>query len=380
MSNFNSYEEDQNTIWIYKIEAELYRIYSDLFDKGHCRQLRKPNLSITTSKKILGSWKPDNRMMSFSYYMLKNCNWETIREVIRHETAHQIVSEVFEMDCYGVSHGAAFERACGLVGIKASRFTITHDLSEGGELENPIVDKIRKIIIHGNDSGATTAEAEMFLKKAQTLMLKHNLQLEDVTGRKKLWLKRPLGNNFNRYPSYMNNLGCFLKEHYNVNYINITEYNNGKYIKRLEIFGEPMNLDIAEFIGHSLLNQADILYKAYLKDLAKQRVLAKKNSGYGYYSKKTSKSSFMAGLLSSYSKKLDKLKVKVLEEYQISHSIVPMYDKKILKEMFESSYNVKYTRSKSSRGAGYGAGSEAGSKLTLSKGVSGNESRQRMIA
>jgi len=396
-NGFGKFESDCDKVWIYRLESSFYKIQREV-NKHTRKDLKSPVFDINPDTNYKwGSWNPSSRLMTFSAMLLRNYEWAAVEHVMRHEIAHQIVSEIFDMDCYGVAHGEAWKEACKIVNIEPVRCdSHTFLASFKGDDSSPMVNKVRKIIIHANDSAATDEEADAFMRKARELMLRYDIAMTAVMGTERLYVTRPFGPLFKRWGSYMWGLGDFLHDHYDVKHIR-TWGPDGT--KRLELFGEPDKIDIAEYVGHALLNQAELLYEAHKKEVhaekTKKRLEAKESGEYYHSYTKLSKASFMRGVISGYSKKMNenrqaainKVEVEVAKEqaesegrqyHEGDRTLVPVYNAKLLKEMYGTAYpNVHTIHTSGPRGAGYGAGSNKGSKLVLSKGVhtGGNNGR-----
>jgi len=398
-NGFGKFEGDCDKVWIYRLESTFYKIQREVNNYSR-KDLTTPTFDINPdTKHKWGSWNPSTRIMTFSAMLLRNYEWTAVEHVMRHEVAHQIVSEVFDMDCYGVAHGEAWKEACKIVNIEPVRCD-SHAFLSGfkGSSSSPMVDKIRKIIVHANDCAVTDAEAETFMRKAKELMLRHDIAMTDVMGSERLFVTRPFGPLFKRWGSYMWSLGDLLKEHYDIKHIR-TWGPNGT--KRLELFGEPDKLDIAEYVGHALLNQAELLYEAHKKEVSKEKTkkrLEAKEQGYYHRSySKLSKAAFIKGVISGYSDKLDKNRQAAIEKVEVAvaketaetegrqyhegdRTLVPAYNEKLLKEMYGDAYpNMQTLHTSGLRGQGYGSGRSKGSKLTLSKGVSSTGNAGRLL-
>lgn len=398
-NGFHKFEEACDDIWVYKL-MESYQTINLEVEKHTQKRLTVPNFVISPDvSKKWGSWHQSSRKMMFSGALLRNFEWKAVEHVMRHEIAHQIVSEIFNMDCYGVSHGEAFKRACLIVDIEPRRCESADFLhSFKGTGSSPMVEKVQKLMIKANDESVPEKEAELFMRKAKELMFRHDIEVKDVMGSERVWVKRPFGPNFKRFPQYMHDLGRLLNSHYNVQHIQT--YGPDR-TKRLELFGEPSNLDIAEYVGHALLNQAEHLYSEYKKESAKEdakkRLEAKEEGRYYRKYSRISKRSFMEGLVSGYTSKLHASSNQARENVEMSfakdkaesegkeyvdgdRTIIPTYDVGLMKEMYGNAYpNMRTTRSAGSRGVGRGAGHSAGSSLTLSRGVRGSGSKGSLL-
>ena len=111
--------EDVNTILAYKLSAEFNKINRDNVDYHLGKQLSTPNFDVHSAKSMWGLWDPSTRTISMNIDLIRNYEWNAVVYVLKHEMAHMIVHEIFNMgDCK--SHGNAFERACKVVDCEFS--------------------------------------------------------------------------------------------------------------------------------------------------------------------------------------------------------------------------------------------------------------------
>ena len=330
-----------------------------------------------------GSWNPSTRLMTFSSKLFRNFELGAFEYVMRHEIAHQIVSEIFDMDAHGISHGEAWERACKLVNIIPKHCSSSTFLSQfKGNSKSDMVEKVSKLLIHGNDSGCTEHEAEAFMSKAKELMLRHDIVMGESDQTDRVFIKRPFGLNYKRFPAWMWTLGRLLESNYNVKNIRTYFYKDDVKHLRLELFGEPSNLDIAEYVGHALMAQAEVLYDKFRKERALEvKTIRERDGKNAYIGTKISKAAFMDGLLNGYSSTLRQSKKETLEKITAEDGqVIPMYDSNLLKELHGKAYsNMTFTNISGSCGAGRGAGMKAGKGMKLAKGVNSNGNRQRQL-
>lgn len=389
--NFDIYDDAAIEVWKSKLFTSYDRINDEIFN--HCKTyLTRPIFDINPMVNWKwGSWNPSDRILTLSLKLFRNFEWGAVEHVLRHEVAHQIVSEIFNMDCYGVAHGAAWERACAIVNIPAIRCDSAEFLSSfKSSLDDSMTNKVKKLLVHANDQAVTEEEASIFMSKAKELMIRYDIDMKDIDINKRLFVSRPFGLNYKRWPSYLWSLGRMLSNHYNVECIRTYVYiHNVGMTHHLELFGEPSNLDIAEYVGYALLTQAERLYEEAKKEhqeiQRKQKIEDKKN-GYYTYTRRFSKPAFMEGLINGYNSRLyqDKKEAmkRVEKEYEEENGvkgIVPTYDSRLLHEMYGKAYpNKRNINIQSSRGEGRSAGNKAGQNLRLAKGVSRSNRQLRL--
>jgi hypothetical protein len=377
------FQEDTDAVWIMRLESSFYNIREEIYKKLK-KDLKAPSFAIKenlTRAETCGTWSKSDRIISLKRSFIKNYEWNAIEFILRHEIAHMIVDEIFAFD-NSRPHGEAFKMACDTLGIDNSRL-VDDNILNGfkGNCNNPIADKVRKLMVHGNDKACSKEEAEVFLEKAQELMIRHNIKMVDVCGSERFFVKRPVGPTFERRPTWLWMLGQIVMESCNVKAILIEDCKQS----RLEIYGEPNNLDVAEYIFNALLVQGTYLYNSYLKnvrDIRKTEIeIAKKkaslnNTSYKLYltfSPKPSSGSFLCGLFNGYYTKTNGNKKVVLDKIQKEDGAIIMSNDKLLNEMYNKSYNVRNGSSRRfSLNSHYYAGNNAGKNLTLAKPVSGS--------
>ena len=391
------FTEPVNAVYVMRLSSLYVKINNEI-ELHTSKFLREPAFKIIKDKTLWGYWNPSDRVLALNIKLFTHYEDAAVERVLRHEMAHQIVSEIFEMGCRGVSHGEAWERACKVVNTPPSRCD-SHELMSGlkGKSEDKIVNKIRKIMELAAD-GNFEEEADTALRKAQELMLRYNISMQDVSGTESVFVKRAFGGNYSAFPVWMFALGNFLNEFYGVKCIQswgpkcYTANGRCKTSKRLELFGEPDRLDIAEYVGHALINQGKILWMNYKKEHNsrmktdenyrlnnQEEKFCRQTGGYKLVTNRLSERSFMEGLISGYVGKLRKSQLEVKSRIEAEDgAIVPVYNQKLLKEMHGTAYpNLRTSRGTSSSGAGRSAGHSAGSSMNIGAGVtsSGNNGR-----
>ena len=80
------------------------------------RLIRRPLFAIKDLKTQWGNWSQEKREISLSRQLVLNYPWDSIRDVLLHETAHQIAQQLFEASAQR-SHGPAFKKSCELLSI-----------------------------------------------------------------------------------------------------------------------------------------------------------------------------------------------------------------------------------------------------------------------
>ncbi len=165
-----------------------YRNCLYFLDPEISSRLSPPQFSLFDAEKRLGKWSFDRKEIALSRSFALNHGWGDIREVLRHEIAHQIADEYFLASFHGeTSHGPSFHQACKLLRIepcaRASFVPLSRRiLDESESFGDPIRQRIRKLLALSESHNHHEAQAAA--TKARELMAKHALkEIEDSPDR-----------------------------------------------------------------------------------------------------------------------------------------------------------------------------------------------------
>ncbi len=78
-------------------------------------QLRRPQFSLSAAERQLGTWDPAREEIRVSRRFVFERGWDEVRELLRHEMAHQLADQALDGGDE-TSHGPAFREACRLLG------------------------------------------------------------------------------------------------------------------------------------------------------------------------------------------------------------------------------------------------------------------------
>ncbi len=221
-------------------------------------QLKTPQFALDESTTRLGRWDPLTRTIGISIEHLLEATWLEIELTLRHEMAHQFVSEVF--DGKGRPHGVLFQRACRMLQISAS----PRAERTPSEASRRAMEKVRKLLnLAGSDN---PHEAQAAMAAANKLLLLHNLDELDAKadpGFSWRWIGAPTG----RVTLERKLISGILISHYFVRavWMRTTMPITGKQASVLEVLGRPHNLDLAQYVHTYLDRTLDTLWKRYKK-------------------------------------------------------------------------------------------------------------------
>src|SRR5690606_534232 len=125
-----------------ELEALALEAAADEYDQLNYqlfgRRLRRPPLAWSESACTLGCWKAHPPSITLSLSLLTEYSWLTLIEVLKHEMAHQYVTEVLG-NTDETAHGPAFARVCAERGIDGRAAGAPNVAPEGA---NHALDKI----------------------------------------------------------------------------------------------------------------------------------------------------------------------------------------------------------------------------------------------
>lgn len=394
--NFDEYEKTQAGVWNNKLVREFESINRKILEVTGAK-LELPMFDIFEGKSLWGQWCPgENRILRLNKKLFTDYEWGAPKEVLGHEMAHQVVSEIWKLDVRGVAHGEAWKKACDIIGCSKSRCCSSGTLAGfKGDHNDSLINKVRKLIDKGNCSAATESESQLFLKKAEEMMVSHNISLGEINGNttEQFYVQRQVGSLHKKFPSYLWTLGRLVQDFYFVKYIRTHESvlidGDWKSGKMITIFGEKSNVDVAEYVFHSLLAQGEQLWKAYKKEIdADRRKNPEDHMQWNGRAKRYDKASFLEGLFNSFTRKLlqdkmerkEKLNIEHDHEYMSHHNKLIHSTDKILSEMYDKEFPSRRNhRSSGSSGAAYGGGSSRSGSLSIRSGVRSGGSRGRLL-
>jgi hypothetical protein len=237
------------------LEAALLRALAALWDEinqNHFRgSLRRPVLALHDEPGRLGQWQGGRRHLSLSRALVRDQPWGVVREVLKHEVAHQFVDQVLQAHDE-TAHGPAFEAVCRQHGIDpaASGLPAAADASE----EHPVLRRIARLLALAGSPNLNEAQAAM--SQAQRLMLKHNIEAAAATAQRGFQF-RHLGRPTRRIGAADQMLASILADHFFVEVIWVPSYavREGKEGRVLEVCGTRANLDVAAHV-HGFLTEA----------------------------------------------------------------------------------------------------------------------------
>ncbi|HVH45042.1 MAG TPA: SprT-like domain-containing protein [Labilithrix sp.] len=326
---------------------EQYRLLALAYFKG---ALKLPQLELVPSKARLGRWVEATRTIELSRPLVLSEPWGVVVEVLKHEMAHQYVSEVLG-EREETAHGPRFRAVCERLGIDGAATGIPDPRPpEKADADRRIGERIARLLALADSPNVHEAEAAM--AAAQKLLLKHNIELRDArTAQGYVW--KHLGTPTGRTTEAERVLSLLLGRHFFVEAIWIPVYRarEGKRGSVLEICGRTENVEIAEYVHGYLVTTAERLWREHKVRLGIR----------GDRDRRT----FLAGVMSGMSEKLAR-EAKKSEEA----GLVWVADGDLAKYFRKRHPHVRHVRYQGQRRSeAYAHGREAGRKIIIHKGI-----------
>ena len=216
----------------------------------HLSRMLKPSFRLADMTSRLGQWSPARREITLSRHLVTNHGWDEVREVLRHEIAHQLADTVLGAEGQP-PHGPAFQRACLMLradpAASAAHLPLRDRLQDcDGNGDGRVRKRIRKLLSLARSANVHEAEAAMV--KAHDLMTRHHLDELQLEQRNfvSLFLGQPALRHF-REAYFLANL---LQDFYFVQGIWVSAFvvDKGKPGRVLEISGTPANVEHAAYV------------------------------------------------------------------------------------------------------------------------------------
>lgn len=366
--------EQLPSLWARQLHAE----FDDICWRYEIK-LEPPVFEISQTKKQLGSWQPTTRTIKISSFLILNHSWAVTLNVLKHEIAHQICSEIFKSD--EVAHGNAFNKACDLLGLPAEYRSATGDLPEEIDIivsgkpssleERRFITKVEKLLALAESTNEN--EAAVAMQKANALIEKHNIKRLH-SGQDANYTHVIINKKKKRVESYQRHICMILQDFFYVKIVASYLYDplSNETHKTVELLGSNENVSIAEYCYYFLENRLSALW---LQN--KHRYRGKT---------RTEKNSYYLGLLNGFYAKLQKQKEHSPEKEQPKQPVNGKQMKTLSAALMSEDEGLRdyvgmrfpRLRKLSRRGPQiykrtYDEGIETGKTITLHKGVSSKE-------
>ncbi len=264
---------------------ELASTWTELAHNHFRGELRPPALALSDTARRVGAWERATRTISVSRALVFQQPWGVVREVLKHELAHQYVDEVLGI-CDETAHGPAFAAVCLARGIDATAAGLPNPGDATTPGPNPIVRRIMRLLALAGS--ANVHEAEAATNEARRLMLLHNIDAA-VSIATDGYAFRHVGPVKARSDASARILAGILGQHFFVSVIWVPSYRAATARKGhvLELCGTAANLEVATFVHGFLSDTAERLWRDHkaalgiTSDHERRRFLAGVMTGVG---------------------------------------------------------------------------------------------------
>lgn len=225
-------------------------------------RLSTPTFALDGAQRRLGLWEPRLRAIHVAVdHIAAAPSWLHVEQTLRHEMAHQLVSEVYGVD--GAPHGPAFQRACGELGLDSA----AAQAAPMTPAQQRILARVKKLLRLG--ASPNQHEAEAAVAAASRLLLRHNLAPPDDSLPDDYvyqWALPPVG----RIVTERKVISGLLQEFFFVRaiWIGTHDPHSGRATNVLELMGRRHNVLLADHAHGFLLTALDRLWERYRRDLA----------------------------------------------------------------------------------------------------------------
>ncbi len=322
------------------------------------QQIRRPLFAIKDLKTQWGNWSAQKREIALSCQLVHHYSWDSIRDVLLHEMAHQIAQEIFNASAE-TAHGNAFKQACQMLRINqgaSADYKPLKDrlLQDASNQNDKRMLRIKKLLALAESKNFFEAEAAM--SKAHELIAKYNIEL-NRQNEDRQFISVFVGSPALRHHREDYHLANLLLDFYMIRGIWVTAYviAKGKMGRVLEISGTVQNIKIAEYVHDFIRQFIDAQWQKYnrQKRLNRHR-----------------KTDFSVGIIDGFRDKLQTDTTAKTEKRDI-YSLIKKGDP-LLERYFKFKYphTASVKTSTSSQDVGVlRDGKKIGKKLVIAKGI-----------
>ena len=357
---------------------QLYREYDEITYQYRL-SLNPPFIRIDEARSRWGAWDPATRTLTISAALIELYPWDVVIEILKHEMAHQWVSDRLGGDH---THGADFRQACQLLGVAdwAARASgelpdkIPHwkDRSLSRD-EERLMNRVEKLLSLAESTNEH--EALLAMEKVQEIYTRYNINR--IRDRNKSELVYLIFNRKKkRIEATESTIFSILNEHFFVRCIFSSLYDAQDLCEYrvVEVMGSRENVLMAEYVYHFLWDRINVLWQTFRSTRGKDG---------------RAKRSYQLGVLYGFRDKLQHNKSKKFEESgagrqgeAADRALLKLDDAK-LHEYVQQRFPKLVSRGwRSGYGDGdaYDAGVAAGQRLNLHRGVTRSDgNRGRML-
>ena len=243
--------------WLKRLRDEWQTVNKEKLSN----RLKLPVLLIDRTSKRLGHWEHAQRTLGISEQHIWQHPWLDVVETLKHEMAHQYVSEVLGI-LDETSHGRAWREACKLLDC-LPQATGAPGLAPETETDR-MLHKVKKLLALAESPNVNEAESAM--AAAHALILRYNLDVAK-TAQSADYAWRRIGGTKAAIGLDSKLVASILSRWFFVECVWVSVYvaRNDRMERQLEILGTQTNLELAHY-AHDFLHAAcESLWRAHAR-------------------------------------------------------------------------------------------------------------------
>lgn len=263
MTDFTPIESYLQKAWL----SQLTREHQSICYRYRI-QLKLPMFIISDNRHQMGDWSALHRIIRISHFLISEHPWSVTLQVLKHEMAHQLCSELHGRD--DVGHGPLFRAACTRLGLDARFQGASADLREtlvnldtgspATEQGRQIIDKVRKLLALG--ASDNEHEAALAVQRAKELLARYRLDFDSLADDQHL-VHRTINTKSRTLPSHRKTIGVILTSCFGVQVVCASLYDPqlDQTHRTIELLGLEEEVAIAEHCYHFLENRLQTLWQ-----------------------------------------------------------------------------------------------------------------------
>jgi hypothetical protein len=257
--------EDLERRILYGLACE-WEVACAVLRPSHRRLLRAPLFGLGDMQTRWGDWHGARREIRLSRRLVLHHSWDSVREVLLHEMAHQFAEEV--LGAAGEPpHGPGFQRACDLLRAnpRASGRYPPLDQRHAADPAGPddkAMNRVRKLMALAGSPNRH--EAEIAMARAYQIIEKHNLDLR-ARSQAEEFATLAVGDPALRHFREDYLLALLLQDFYFVRGIWVSAFvlDRGKMGRVLELSGTCRNVRAAAYVHDFVRHFIRLQWQAY---------------------------------------------------------------------------------------------------------------------
>jgi hypothetical protein len=256
-----------------------------------------------------GEWDPGIRQIRLSERLLAEHSWDIVVEILKHEMAHQIVSEVYQV---AEQHGEFFKRACQRLAVAGWARRASVDMGEvlqcrseeaqRDESTERLLRRAEKLLALANSDNEN--ESLLAMQRVREIFARYNIERANDPERSdydyiviQLKSKR-----IEQYQSMICNIlnSFFFVKIIHSHYFDVA---TATELKSIELVGNRPSIAMAEYVYHFLDRQLGSLFAVYRKTHARS-----------LENIRTARRSYYLGVLNGFYEKLQRQRLGEVSE------------------------------------------------------------------